>query len=312
MLSVLLINYHRPIQTKARLDFLRTQPLESLYLFCDGPKNLNQDDFHEVMQVRELIDKFQADYPIYRFYSQANLGCRLGVLESISWFFKSEECGMILEDDVEVNYASLRIMSDLLKYLKDTSEVSSVSVYSHVPQENLSTDSRIKNIRYSNYVNSLAWGTWFDRWNKFESEYSSWHTLNSFSTLCINRGFFSALYWKYIFRLVASNRLDTWDVQWLAFCWSKGLKTAVTVQNFAKHNGWGESATHTVGKSIPIWAKQDLDIKVPEFALGEEIEVDRQADRWIATHFYGETPTSFVRAWLAKFRQVLRAAIKPN
>ena len=97
---ILLISWKRPQKTLKVLNEIRKISPTKIYLACDGPIKNDPVNKEKVLQTRKILNN-EIDWhcEINRLYSDTNNGCKIGVSKAITWFFKNEEKGIILEDD---------------------------------------------------------------------------------------------------------------------------------------------------------------------------------------------------------------------
>ena len=84
---LLLLAWRRPQTLRQVIDAIRPIAPSRMFVACDGPSPDRPGEAQKVLATRELIES-QIDWPcnIERFYSDLNLGCRLGVSRAITWF----------------------------------------------------------------------------------------------------------------------------------------------------------------------------------------------------------------------------------
>ena len=95
---ILLILFNRPKYTSKTVEFLNMIKPEVLYIHIDGPRN--QEDQDKIDEVEEMLKDLNSDINVTLKKSDSNLGCGLGPVSAINWFFENEDYGIIFEDDV--------------------------------------------------------------------------------------------------------------------------------------------------------------------------------------------------------------------
>ena len=91
--------YNRPNNVKKSIRVLKKINAKNIYIVCDGPKKTLLD-LKKCNKVKYIINKTKfKTKPILRFRKK-NFGCKLSISDAISWFFKKEKSGIILEDDL--------------------------------------------------------------------------------------------------------------------------------------------------------------------------------------------------------------------
>lgn len=98
-LPVLLIIFNRPETTRQVFDAIRDYAPKALYIAGDGSRGTVWDDIR-IQAAREVVRGVDWSCDIHHYYRDDNAGCRVNVLEAVSWFFANVDEGIILEDDV--------------------------------------------------------------------------------------------------------------------------------------------------------------------------------------------------------------------
>lgn len=295
-LPVLLIVFNRPEETEKVLQVLKQSGVRKLYIHGDGPRTSSENDLKGIAKVWDIVSSIDWDCEVHIEKSDKNLGCGNGVFSAISWFFQHEERGIILEDDVLPSTGLFLTLERMLFGLEDNGDVGAVSGFNWTPRSYL-TDKRAS-FHYTNYAQSLAWGTWKRAWEGFSLDPQVWHKGLNYQSLQKLGGTRFAHYWLNMYEEeILSGKLDTWDVQWGAYNWLHGRKFAVTNNNFALHIGFNERATHTRGNVVPNWHPKVLTIPPDELVVPDCL-IDKKADRWANSNFYPINLVSSLRVRL--------------
>ena len=96
---ILLLIFNRPDNLKKVIKVLEKIRPTKLYISADGPRLNNTKDNELCKKSRDLFSKLNWKCKIRRNFFNKNLGCREAVSRGITWFFKKEKSGIILEDD---------------------------------------------------------------------------------------------------------------------------------------------------------------------------------------------------------------------
>ena len=270
---ILLIAWRRPSSTKLVLDQIRKAAPKHLYIACDGPSVERPGEKDKVLAVRELI-RASIDWPceIKTLYSDFNQGCRVGVSSAISWFFKHEEEGIILEDDCVPHPDFFAYCDELLDRYRNDTRIWWIS----------GTNARLDSIRsdesylVSRYGLCWGWATWRTRWAHYDRDLlslSSFLKSHGFDSLFSDRR--QAHFWKkQLIRLRDSQHLDTWDYQWSYTCLINGGLSVVPSSNLVSNIGFDQDATHTKNSygALCTQATQSImPLRHPEFLLPDPL-----------------------------------------
>lgn len=270
---VLLIAWRRPSSTKIVLEAIKAFGPTRLYVACDGPRHGNQSEAQKVINTRALISE-SIDWPcdVKYFYSDINLGCRVGVSSAVSKFFEFEDEGIILEDDCVPHPDFFSYCDELLDRYRNDTRIWWIS----------GTNARLGSVNsessyfISRYGHCWGWATWRTRWAHYDRDL---HSLRSFLK---THGFESifpdrrqAHFWKkQLLRLRDSHYPDTWDYQWSYTCMINGGLSVVPCSNLVSNIGFDQDATHTknsYGALCPQATQSIMPLRHPEFLLPDPL-----------------------------------------
>jgi hypothetical protein len=240
---VLLIAYNRLELIKQVLSILQEVRPKRLYIALDGPKKGSVKDVLACQCVKGLIKNIDWQCDIRTLSQKKNVGSKYGPYKAMKWFFKHEDNGIILEDDILPDKSFFYYCEDLLEKYKDDKRVGSIS-------GNNFTDIRAFPYSYffSTYSQTWGWATWKRVWKQYDIELKKWPTYkkeNLLSKIFDNR--MSILYWNLIFDAVYRGEINTaWDYQWTCMNWVHKYLTIIPGRNLAVNIGIGvQGATHT-------------------------------------------------------------------
>ncbi len=236
---VLFLLYNRPdFALKVFQQIRRVKP-KKLYICVDGAKDLNDD-----LNVEECRNvEFMVDWPceIHRLYRSENLGCKDSVSNGISWFFKFESKGIILEDDCLPNDSFFHYCEELLNYYENDTSIGHISGANFLHKNN-----NEESYYFSNYSYSWGWATWRRAWQLYDKELKELpSTLNNNLYTKLNLSFKEKAYWNSRLIKTYLNKIDTWDYQWLYTLWTNNLKSIVPTKNLISNIGFDTRSTHT-------------------------------------------------------------------
>jgi hypothetical protein len=242
---VLLITFNRPDHTKKVINEIKKVEPSSIFVFQDGPRKGNLWDDQKCREVKQIIkDQINWECNIYTKFEKDNLGCGMGPVEGINWFFGIVEYGIIIEDDsIPIDEFFYFAEAMLLRY-KDNIDIRAVC------------SMKIDKCKYgeASYYYSMmnrnlcAWATWKRAWNDFD------YYLKNKDLKDLQKALrrYSVTkkeidYWSKIFDIVVENRFnDTcWDIQFLMSIWFNNGKGICPNSNLSTNIGFGYEATHT-------------------------------------------------------------------
>lgn len=269
---VLLIAWRRPDKVEAVINAIRGNQPGKVFVFCDGSRSGDHDEYEKVSATRALIRQ-AVDWPceLKTLFSDQNLGCRHGPIAAISWFFDNNNEGIILEDDCVPHPEFLPFCTLLLDRFREDLRIWCVSGTNFQKGRQRGSASYY----FSHYAYNWGWASWRRCWHHYD------HQLNMLPKLIESGGLHSIfseplerIYWQKVWTRVYSNPLyTTWDYQWFFSCMVNSGLSIVPNINLVTNLGFGTEATHTQDFTpIPLGHSLGL-IKHPELVLR-----DRQAD----------------------------------
>jgi len=240
-IPILFLVFNRIDTTKQVFQKIRLVKPKILYIASDGPRNNREGEYEKVKNVRDFIIKsIDWDCEIKTLFHDKNLGCGKAVSCAITWFFKNEEMGIILEDDCLPSLSFFIYCEELLLKYKDN------PIIWHIAGNNPLTEIKSKYSYYFARVQHCwGWASWRRAWNYYNFDIID---LDKFCNEGINKIFTrkeDKRYWINIFNKMYNHEIDTWDYQW-AYTIMKNNGICINpTKNLIKNIGFGEDATHT-------------------------------------------------------------------
>ena len=298
---LLLIAFNRPDQLKMVIDRLRRTQPSQIYVAVDGPRSDKPNDGALVQHSRDLVQEIDWPAEIHTLFQERNLGCGLGVSTAISWFFENEERGIILEDDVLPQDSFFPFCSELLDRYEDDDRVLAISGCNFVPPEH--QESPHLPYRFSRVPHIWGWATWRRSWQLHSLDMRDWqHRMPSRELWTASgKSLHGFVFWKSIFDLMASQKVDTWDMQLVFEGMVRKMWTATSNVNLVDNIGFGGMATHTQDR--PDYLRSSEEISLPLSQV--PVEVDERADEWSRRVVFGATAAGLARQ---AFRYLRRAS----
>ncbi len=269
---VLFLIFNRLDTTKQVFQKIcRVRPIR-LYIASDGPKTSNPHENEKVKAVRDyVINNIDWECDVKTLFREKNLGCKYAVSSAISWFFRNEEMGIILEDDCLPSISFFKFCDELLEKYKDDLRIW------HISGNNFGHKWR-REIKHSYFFGGIygsiwGWATWRSRWEKYDVEMKSFDKLKMYLPQCYDRS--SAVLQRIKDFERVREGLDTWDYQWAYTRWINNGLTIIPKVNLVKNIGFGEGATHTKSKedmraNMEIY-EIEFPLKHPDFIIRDAI-----------------------------------------
>jgi len=246
-----------------------------IYISIDGPKNLGEAEIQ--LAGIESIHNFIAEKKVENVFlqkSDVNRGVSAGVIYGIDWFFKNENFGAILEEDILIDNSFLDHIRMNYKYLIEDSKCLFLSA-SQFFEEILPTTERTK----SSYPLIWGWATTDEKWKVMKSLI----TLEK-----INRGFryglISRFYWAAGRFRVKNFLVDSWAIPLADAMHHLEYFCLLPQWNLSTNIGDDEYAIHT--RKIPTNLKVSISKReILDYKEIHSMKVDK-VDKMIEKHVY--------------------------
>lgn len=273
---ILFLIFNRPDTTEKVFEAIRKAKPKHLFIAADGPRENKPGEKEKCEETRRITEKVDWPCEVERLYRKENLGCKLGVSSAITWFFDNVEEGIILEDDCLPDQSFFNFCSEMLKKYRYDTRVMHISGDNYQPEIRKEDDSYY----FSNYPNIWGWATWKRCWTKYSVDIRGWNKskkiLNKFNII-------ERAYWANNFDLVAYNKLDTWDYQWIFNIFKNNGLAVISGVNLVNNIGFRNDATHT--KSNPRLNFATESIKLP-LKMKNIIAVDKVRDAYTSKNIF--------------------------
>jgi hypothetical protein len=296
---LLLIAFNRPEHLSTLIDRLRLTKPTKIYVAIDGPRDGNQDDLAAVGACHEVVDAIDWDAEVITQFQTRNLGCGNGVSAALSWFFTREERGIILEDDVLPQNSFFGFCTELLDRYQHDERVLAISGCNFVPPEFQTNPANP--YRFSRVPHIWGWATWRRAWSLHSLDMTDWRQRLPARQLwdVTGRSPQGFMFWRAIFNLMAQEKIDTWDMQFVFEGMARNMLTATSNTNLIDNVGFGSLATHTHEQPPYLRPSQDIELPVRDVP----IEVDERADAWSRKVVFGASTRGLVEQAIRYLRQ---------
>lgn len=248
-LPVLVLAFNRADHVEQAMKAIQEYKPERLYLECDGARKHKNGEQEAVEATRKAMLSM-VDWPceVKTLFREENMGCAHAVFDAISWFFKHEEYGIIVEDDIVLSQDFFKLCEDLLPRYKDVDKIMEISA------QNRSYRTDIPN----SYVYSLCyhcwgWATWKRAWKKMDMEMSAVKDL-SVSKLITKFGIFQGLMMYKYFKDAYNNlaTFNSWATRWFLSIYDNDGLVICPGVNLAINIGMDGGAHYEKGDENPF------------------------------------------------------------
>ena len=158
--AVLLITFNRLDYIKEVFEQIKLAKPPRLYLFSDGARKNIEGENEKVQAVRNwVLSNINWNCDVKTKFLETNSGgCAYGIPTAVSWFFKNEQDGIILEDDCVPNQSFFRYCEELLDKYKDDKRIWHITGYGYYNDINAKETYYFAKIQHC-----WGWASWADR-----------------------------------------------------------------------------------------------------------------------------------------------------
>ena len=296
--AVLFLIFNRLETTKRVFKTIQQAKPPRFYVAADGYRSHCKGEEEKVLEVRNyILNNINWNCEVKTLFRDRNMGCGAAVSSAIDWFFKYEETGIILEDDVMPDPSFFQFCEELLERYKNEPQIMIISGDYFAGEKHRPKASYY----FSQYPHIWGWATWRRAWKGYDRLMTKWPQLKltNFLSQLDNGNKHFMNYWSRIFDMIHDGRLDTWDYQLIFACWVNHSLSIMPSKNLVKNIGFGTEATKTFQKNH--WITK-LPLQHIEFPLihPENIERNIAADRWCSRYVFEINFVSSLKSWIIR------------
>lgn len=236
-IPVLVIGFNRPDLLNRLLIRLKELGISELYVSLDGCRN--SEDSLSCEQCFSTVMKFSNSFNLHFIRREYNLGCSLGVISAIDWFFSNVIFGAIIEDDCFPENNLFEFFEEFRLNKEELSGENIKLVTAHNPFDYKLVSPIIRSVLVH------GWATHAETWFKIRASYFSLNLPKFINEIGEKRPIRESIYWWANATRARLGIIDTWDGILNDRVWRLGFKTLVPSKNLIINNGFGIEATHT-------------------------------------------------------------------
>ena len=150
---VLLLGFVRFQTAQKVFDEIRKIKPKKFFLAVDGPRENKLDEESLCQKTRDLVKQVDWDCEVKTLFQKKNLGCGIGSVAAINWFFENVEQGIILEDDCLPSQSFFIFCQDMLERYKTDQRIM------HISGTNVESISKI----YQDYLKELEQSAYIEK-----------------------------------------------------------------------------------------------------------------------------------------------------
>jgi len=286
-LPILILTYNRPKHLSKVLFKLKKINPKKIYISCDGPKN--NFDKKKILIIQKKIKLISSKTKVISNFFKINQGIRLAPQKGITWFFKKEKIGIILEDDCVPSNFFFKYMRHLLPKYENDKKIFAISGYNPFGKTKFGNGTYFP----SNYFLCWGWGSWRRSWNSSAKKIDYFlykNTTNNLKAKFENK--IEIRYWKKIINLVHNNLIKTWDIQFLISAWKNNSYCLLPNVNMINNIGFDNSGTTSPGLKF----KTAISVNYNKTIVDPRImQIDRKNEELIFNKIF--SPFCFLYPW---------------
>jgi hypothetical protein len=304
---ILFVVFNRPDTVRRVFEAIRTAAPSRLYVAADGPRPDRPDDRSRCAEVRRIVTAVDWPCELRTLFRDANVGCKLGPSDAITWFFEHEEEGIILEDDILPTPSFFRFCDELLDRYRDVPSIGHITGFcANVPPSDPRFD-----LTFSKHGEIWGWATWRRVWLLYDRDLTQWQQSRNHGRWqqYDDREPGSRKYWTDLLDRCCDPDIDVWDAQYLYCLWSHGLLSIMPRHNLVENIGFGDDATHTTRLR---WSRSRVTGRELSFplTLPGSLERDVGRDRKFSAVVFGLSRMGRLRAWASSAVRTTVAILK--
>ena len=172
-IATLLFTYNRSWHTEQVIEGLKHNTVlpQKLFIFQDGLcQGEDVCEWNHVNSLIQNIDWCEKEIIV----SEHNKGLADSIISGINYVFQEYDAIIVLEDDCVPTADFLNFMNQCLEKYRDMTKIYSVSGYAwpiELPEAS-------EDIYFCGRMSSWGWGTWKERWNLYERDYTILRKIN--------------------------------------------------------------------------------------------------------------------------------------
>jgi hypothetical protein len=233
---VLVIGFNRPDKLLNLLARLESLGVRNLFVSLDGPRN--STEAAACNAAREQVELFKDRFNLSIVWRDYNLGCCLGVVAALDWFYEQNSAGIVLEDDCYPEDDMLVELQRNLSLLnKTTSKVGLLTAHNPF----LTWPSH----QISRYFLIHGWATTAKIWKEVRAHFFRLTFPQISPEKRLERSLSESIFWWANSSRARLGGVDTWDGIFSDRMWRLGYRTHIPKNNLIRNLGFDDQATHT-------------------------------------------------------------------
>jgi hypothetical protein len=240
---ILFLIFNRPEETLAVFNAIRVAKPSRLYIAQDGPRS-KEGEANLCETTRKILLNVDWECELKTLIRSENLGCKIAVSEAITWFFKNEPEGIILEDDCLPSNDFFRFCDENLDRYRFDTRIGHISGSNYQNGNKFTT---ADSYYFSKLFDVWGWATWKRVWINYDVNMENLQIAiekDFYKCVTNNANFKDHLYQELID--VKSNKISSWAYPYTFSNTIQGYLSIFPQNNMISNIGCNERGTHTL------------------------------------------------------------------
>lgn len=266
-IGVAVFAYNRSVHLQCVLDGLKQNHIPvPLYIFQDGLRC--EEHRLEWEKTKKVVEEITWCKPVINIQSE-NIGLAHSIVFGVNRVLQENEAVIVLEDDCVPHPDFLGFMIQCFEKYKDKKRVYSISGYSW-PYE--AKNAHNNDNYFCGRISSWGWGTWRDRWQEYEQDYTLLKKIKQNKEACRRLSYWGNDLEQMLLDNVQGKN-DSWAVFWALKVIEQNGLCVNPHQSLIQNIGMDGTGVHcgiTDKFKVHFSEKRNT-----EFLLSDKLEVDQ-------------------------------------
>ncbi len=264
---VLLMGFNRPEHIRnVMLKFIELG-VRNLFVSLDGPRD--PSDKINCIKTYEEVERLKNNFNLKIIHRQNNLGCCLGVVSALDWFYSQVDFGVIFEDDCMPTDDTFKFFQEFQSKTTVYNNLGISIASAHNPFGSLPDNTPTKHV----FIH--GWATSADVWHLIRTDFFKITRPYTKNKIGEKRTRPEAIFWWASATRGRLGKVDTWDGMFYDRVWKLGIKTLLPSNNLIQNIGFGRDSTHT-------FVERKLTRQAPSIRL-----LAQNTDQYLQKYYFG-------------------------
>jgi len=292
---ILILCFNRPQLLETLVEYLIGLGATNFYVSIDGPRLENDIEKQEEMlaylgNLKERVNNLNV------IHHYTNLGCKVGVLAGIDWFFEEVAEGIILEDDCIPEVAFFQFIQENEHRVSKESKIGMITAHNPLVASNHGQPT------VSRYSLITGWFTKSEVWEQVRNNFFKIDFPLKRNFKGEPQSLSEMIFWWAAATRARIGTYDTWDSCFSIQMWKHGFGCLVPPKNMVLNIGFGKEATHTTDPNGSIFLSSEQTQNPPNIDF----------DKLLKTKYFRITPNHAFKPLIRVFFELISTPKKIN